>query len=864
MATSILSRRGIELGQVALLAAVYISAAKLSLLLAVPPGYATAVWPPSGIALAAALLGGKRIWPGIWLGAALTNLSVQGSPLLAVLIATGNTLEAVIGSELIRRYAGGGSFDSGHQAVKFIGLSALSASIAAGIGVISIVLSHGLSWSDALLNLWTWWQGDVSGMIVVTPLILSWCAIGWPRWSLPEVIEAGALAMSLALVTFLIFGELPSDGSSLPLAFLAIPFIVWAAVRFTQREVTTSIAIICGVAVGCTLDGRGPFGPWPAETSLLLLLAYTATLAMTGLVLTAVIGERERAIAELRQVKDRLEQRVHERSQDLEDANRSLLLELEQRKRHEEELRESEERFRLLVDGVKDYAIFVLDPEGTVVSWNTGAQNIKGYAASEIIGTHFSRFYTADDLERRWPEHELAVASVEGRFEDEGWRVRKDGSRFWANVVITPLYANDHRLVGFAKVTRDLTTHRRMEAMQETERQMNEFLAMLAHELRNPLAAIVNARELMRRNPGQEQEEARGVIDRQVTHLARIVDDLLDVSRITRGSIALKKEVLDLNDLVARIVESCRPLIDARRHEVSLQFAEHDIPVDADSTRMSQVVLNLVSNAVKYTPEGGRIAITVERESGDAVLRVRDNGIGIPATLLPRVFDLFVQGTSALARTEGGLGIGLTLVKRLIELQGGSVEASSGGAGQGSEFVVRLPLSRKGGIAPEPVEESAETSAPTRRRLLVVDDNRDSANMLAALLEVMGHEVRIANDGATAISLAAEYRAEAVFLDIGLPEMDGYEVARKLRGSPGYTRATLVAFTGYGQQEDRRRVQEAGFDHHLVKPTAAAELIKIIDGLPARGASASPTPKDALHPRSGDTGRLDDKKSRPF
>jgi PAS domain S-box-containing protein len=618
------------------------------------------------------------------------------------------------------------------------------------------------------------------------------------------------------------------------MAFVMLPFIIWAAIRFGQREVTAVIAMACAIAIWHTVQGRGPFGVESPNASMLFLLAYTSTLVMTGLVLSVVIREREHAIEELRQGREQLEQRIAERTRQLEEANRALRAELEQRGRQQEILRQSEERFRLIVDGVKDYAIFMLDSDGNVASWSTGAKAIKGYTADEVIGTHFSRFYTAEDLARNWPAHELAAARAEDRFEDEGWRVRKDGSRFWANVVITALYDGEHRLRGYAKVTRDLTTHQRMEALQESERQMNEFLAMLGHELRNPLASIVNALALMRSKSEERQAEMRGVIERQAVHLSHIVDDLLDVSRITRGKIALKKEILDLNRLVSRALESCRPLVDVHEHAVELQLAPAPLPVDVDSTRLSQVVLNLINNAVKYTPDGGRIAIAVAREDGDAVLRVRDSGIGIPPALLSKIFDLFVQGDRSLDRTEGGLGIGLTLVKRLIEMHGGSVTASSEGAGQGSEFVVRLPLALERGVAHASGEEPAGLPRSTRRRLLVVDDNRDFAATLAALLETMGHEVRAAHNGPDAIFAASAYPPDAVFLDIGLPGMNGYDVARKLRSLPELERVTLVAFTGYGQDEDRRRVREAGFDYHLVKPAAAGELAKIIDALPMR------------------------------
>ena len=825
------SRTAIQLGGMLLLAAVYFVVAKLSLLLAIPPGYATAVWPPSGIALAAMLLWGTRLWPGIWLGAALTNFTVEGSPLLAVLIATGNTLEGVVGATLIRRFIGSRDyFESGDNVVKFVVLTALSATIAAAVGVISLSLFKALPWSHFVANAWTWWQGDASGMIIVAPLIASWAVRSWPRWSLPTAIEAGSLVSALALVTFIIFGSAPP----FPLAFMTLPFIIWAAIRFGQREVMTVTAMVCAIAIWYTIQGRGPFGLGSSNVSLLILVAYTSTLVLTGLVLSGAIGARGRAIAELRKGKELLEQRVEERTLEVEVSNQTLRAELAEHTRQEEILRQSEERFRLLVDGVKDYAIFMLDSGGHIVSWNTGAEHIKGYKASEIIGKHFSVFYPAEDIARKWPEHELTVARAEGRFEDEGWRLRKDGSRFWANVIIAALYDNEHRVRGFAKVTRDLSVRRRIEALEESERQMNEFLAMLAHELRNPLASIVNALGLMRSKPGEDQAEFRAVLERQTALLARIVDDLLDVSRITRGKISLKREILDMNRMITRTLASCRPLIDAHRHALELRLPDEELPVDGDSTRLSQVVFNLISNAVKYTPDGGRITIAVKREDGEAVLRVHDTGIGIAPALLPKVFDLFVQGDRSLDRTEGGLGIGLTVVRRLIEMHGGSVSAASSGHGEGSEFVVRLPLALGHGVARGPAKEVPPHLPVTRRRLLVVDDNRDFANTLGALFETMGHDVRIAYNGTDAMSIAAEYRPDAAFLDIGLPGRNGYEVARMLRSSPELAGLTLVAFTGYGRDEDRRRVREAGFDYHLVKPAEATELAKIVDALSTR------------------------------
>ncbi|HZI64223.1 MAG TPA: PAS domain S-box protein, partial [Thermoanaerobaculia bacterium] len=328
-----------------------------------------------------------------------------------------------------------------------------------------------------------------------------------------------------------------------------------------------------------------------------------------------------------------------------------------ERRRSEQALRQSEERFRLLVESVKDYAIFMLTPQGHVASWNAGAERIKGYRADEIIGKHFSCFYPEEAVASGWPQTELELAVADGRFEDEGWRIRQDGSRFWANVVITAVVDREGRLKGFAKVTRDLTERRRAEAelratqveaaaLDEINRRKDEFLAMLGHELRNPLAPILNAVHLLALQPGSAdptQERARSMIERQVGQMSRLVDDLLEVSRIGRGLIRLEQEDVDLREVVGRALDSTRPLLEQRRHELINNWPLEPIWVHGDPTRLEQVVVNLLNNAAKYTEEGGRIAVGVAQEGGRAVVRVKDNGVGIPPELLPRIFDLFTQ-----------------------------------------------------------------------------------------------------------------------------------------------------------------------------------------------------------------------------
>jgi signal transduction histidine kinase/ActR/RegA family two-component response regulator len=355
----------------------------------------------------------------------------------------------------------------------------------------------------------------------------------------------------------------------------------------------------------------------------------------------------------------------------------------------------------------------------------------------------------------------------------------------------------------------------------------DEFLAMLGHELRNPLAPIRNALELMRLRPGAEaQAKAREMIERQVTNLTRLVDDLLDVSRITRGSINVRREEVELSAVVANAVESVQPFIQARLHRVQISLPGEPMPVSGDETRLAQVIANLLNNAAKYTPEGGHIQLQLERSGSDAVLRVRDNGIGIAADLLPKVFDLFSQADRSLARSEGGMGIGLTLVRRLVELHGGAVEAFSAGTGCGSEFVVRLPLIEHSAAVPAAIPRVVAHNGAVPLRVLVVDDNIDAAGSLEMLLALNGHEVRSVHDGFKAVSIAEEWNPDVLLLDIGLPGMNGYEVASRLR-TRGF-RGRLIALTGYGQEGDRRKSEQAGFDAHLVKPANLEELNELL------------------------------------
>ena len=377
--------------------------------------------------------------------------------------------------------------------------------------------------------------------------------------------------------------------------------------------------------------------------------------------------------------------------------------------------------------------------------------------------------------------------------------------------------------------------------IEQADRQKNEFLSMLAHELRNPLAPIRNSVAVLRmhRDRAPEAAWAQDVIDRQVSHLVRLVDDLLDVSRITRGKIRLEFEQVEVATIINNAVETSRPNIEAGGHQLEVQIPDSPIWISADQARISQVLANLLNNAAKYTPDGGLIRISAALERDEVVFRVRDNGVGIPPEMLAKVFDLFTQVDRSLDRSQGGLGIGLTLVQRLIEMHGGRVEASSAGPGQGSEFVVRLPASTAPQTHRETDQSQEAFAALGRLRILVVDDNVDAADSLAKLLRLGGHQIRIAYDGTAALEAAETFRPQAVVLDLGLPGIDGYEVARRLREDGANSATLLIALSGYGRQEDIDRSGEVGFDHHLVKPVDYEALLRILYSKSAAASEAS-------------------------
>ncbi len=372
-----------------------------------------------------------------------------------------------------------------------------------------------------------------------------------------------------------------------------------------------------------------------------------------------------------------------------------------------------------------------------------------------------------------------------------------------------------------------------LEEREEADERKNQFLATLAHELRNPLAPIRNAIGLLRRTESSgAAATALEIMDRQVNQMVRLIDDLMDVSRISRGKIELRRDVVDLAAVIAAAVETSRPLIDAAQHELTVLLPADEMLLDADPMRLAQVFANLLNNAAKYTDPGGRISIAAKRDGTNALVTVSDTGVGIPGESLSRVFEMFAQADSGDRRARTGLGIGLSLARSLIEMHGGSLTAASGGKGKGSAFVVRLPLDHHGG-ARASVVPAVAPRIREHERILVVDDNRDAANTLADLLQTIGADVRVAYDGATALEALSAFRPSVAMLDLGMPGMDGYEVARHIRALPGARDTTLIALTGWGQPSDRQRTRQAGFHHHLVKPVDIGAMQAVLASLKA-------------------------------
>ncbi|HWM29564.1 MAG TPA: PAS domain S-box protein, partial [Woeseiaceae bacterium] len=477
-----------------------------------------------------------------------------------------------------------------------------------------------------------------------------------------------------------------------------------------------------------------------------------------------------------------------------------------------------------------DDAIVSKDLDGIVRSWNRGAERTFGYSAEEMVGRPITRIIPP---ELQNEEQEILNSLCRGESIDhfQTVRVAKDGRRIDVSLTISPVRNAAGQVVGASKIARDISDMKRAaQALEDADRRKDEFLAMLAHELRNPLSAIGSAVELLGTPGGHKHlDVGRDIIGRQTAQLARLVDDLLDMSRVTRGVVSLRREVLDAATVIRRAADTVGPLMKQQRHDLAVSVGNEPLWLKGDAARLEQLVGNLLTNSAKYTEPGGRIEVQARLQGDTIVITVRDNGVGISAKQLPEVFELFSQSERAVDRPPDGLGIGLTLVRSIAELHGGSVEARSDGLQQGAEFTVRLPALAGNQIwKPARRRSAASVDALPARRILVVDDNEDAALALSSVLEASGHTVHQAYDGPSSLEAAALHKPNAILLDIGLPGLDGYSVARRIRADPELSHVLLIAISGYCQEEDRNRSREAGFDHHLPKPTDHQELLLLL------------------------------------
>lgn len=767
----------------AALTVVYVLTGKLGLLFASVHSSATAVWPPTGIALAALLILGVRMWPAVAAGAFLVNVTTAGTVATSLGIALGNTLEAVVGTWLVGWLAHGrGAFERPRRIFAFAAAVVPGAAIAATIGVTSLVLGDVAPLPDVPAIWITWALGDITGALIIAPLLVLWTADPRSLALRGRPFEALALLLSVVGITLVVFGGLaPAAWRQYPLAFLAIPPLLWAAVRFGRREAAIVVVVLMAIAVRGTMRGFGAFAALPPTHSLLLLQSFVATMALMTLIVAALARSRERERILLQAIIDRI-----------------------------------------------PVMITMYDAGARVLRLNREFERITGWSSAAARDV--------DLMERCYPDpaHRAeALAYMDSM--REGWRdfmlTTRDGRVLrtsWSNIRLP-----DDTRIGIGL---DVTERRRNEEdreraraeAEEASRIKDEFFAMLGHELRNPLGAITTALYVIDTGePGDERNaQAREIIARQVRHLVRLVDDLLDVTRLTTGKVTLGRRAVDLAAVARRVVAAQAATSPTRHLRCE---ADGSVWIEADETRLEQILANLLGNAVKFTPTDGRVTVAIAARDGEAVLSVADTGAGIPADLLPRIFDLFVQGHTGLHRPAAGLGIGLTLVKRLVDLHGGRIEVASEGPGRGSVFTVRFPLRATPRETAEAVPDPGGT--PVRRRVLIVEDNDDARTMLRHLLERSGHEVHEAEDGLTGLDRALWLEIDAAVIDIGLPEMDGYEVARRLRAA-GRAGVLLVAVTGYGQASDRQRSTDAGFNAHLTKPVDPVALETLLANLP--------------------------------
>ena len=572
-----------------------------------------------------------------------------------------------------------------------------------------------------------------------------------------------------------------------------------------------------GLRLGCKAPMILLTGQGDRDLLLKALDAGASDYLIKAKIDAAVLERSIRYALQQKRHTDELERKVADRTAELERANAAL---------HASFKEVTQLRTALDVHAI----VAITDARGRITFVNDKFCAISKYSREELLGQDHriinSGYHPKEFIRDLWTTISQGLV-WQGEIKNRA----KDGFFYWVATTIVPFLNEEGKPRQYVVIRADITGHKEAEAaLKEADRRKDEFLATLAHELRNPLAPVRNAVEVLRmKGPDiPELHWARDIIDRQTQAMTRLIDDLMDISRINQGKIELKREQIQLAKIVQGAVETSRPLIEEMGHTLTVTLPPVRVIVDADLTRLAQVFLNLLNNAAKYTERGGRIDLRADLQGSDVVVSVADTGIGIPADKLPTLFEMFSQVEVALSRSQGGLGIGLCLVKRLVEMHGGSVEAKSGGLGQGSEFVVRLPIVVEQ-TYPRQVSDDGDQAQPTSDlRILVVDDNLHVAKSFAMILTLMGNNVHTAHDGEEAVTAAREFQPQLVLCDIGLPKLNGYEACRQMKAQAWDKNMILIAVTGWGQANDRRKAREAGFDDHLVKPVDPQALMKLL------------------------------------
>ena len=796
--------------------------ASADVLLQFPGVRAAIIFAPYAIVTAALLRTPARRWWIVLLAASAADFFPHrnsGASFAFVLLAElVNHLRAVLAAICLRRYSSRpGRLETMREMVAYLVFAVFLVPAFAALGGAALVARIGTA--DDFWPAWQqWWLSNAVTGLTLLPLLmgdLRRFTSGF-RVSARRAGEAGLLAGCLVLVGVSeLVGAQERFGTHPVHFYWALPFLLWAAVRFGPRATTAALLAITVVSVWGAITQRGPFVTQSPTHGLIELQVFLLAISVPLLLLSVQFNQQRRTTAALDEIRRQYQSVVEDQAE--------MIC-----------------RFR---------------PDGRFTFANRAYGEAFGHPPVDLIGRNVWEL-VPPDVHRSRAElsgmttafpvitRELNVAPEGASARWQQWRERAlfDESGVVVEYQMVGQDITDRKLA--EEEGRKLAAQKSVEvALREADRRKDEFLAMLGHELRNPLAPIGTSLEILRMAPpdGPEAAWARDAIGRQLRHMTRLLDDLLDISRITLGRIRLKLEPIDLGRVVANAVETARPLIDDFGHQLTVRLSEPPVPIRGDAVRLTQVVANLLNNAAKYTERGGRIEVAVRREGEWVRLTVRDNGIGVAAGELETIFELFSQMPNGRERAQGGLGIGLTLVKRLVELHGGKVEARSDGPKRGMEMIVRLPAA--GDEASEPIGTlpPARVTNAGSLRILAVDDNVDLARSLASVLGLWGHTVRTAHDGSAALEVASVFSPEVVLLDLGLPRLDGLEVARRLRLKERFA-ALMVSMSGFGQEQTRQRSDEAGFDHHLVKPVDLERLRGLLDDWARTGGGVASVP----------------------